>query len=457
MALRLRGKASGKRRLILGVVRSCGWPQSFRSWPLARSIRRRRWPLRQRRRRSTGDRRCSPSLSTSSVLTGQPRNRSRSSCTYRRTEVCIGTIGGRPRHKKGYFLFRAGVDGEYWFDVRTRDRSGQVRPQGPHAPKLIVIVDTVPPKVQLTAVRGEAGQITAAFRIEELYPKLDSLAIEYRLAPTAAWQTVPVGPKDVRSNNAEHTGEVTWYPQNASGTMEIRLRVNDLAGNPAESHTHRPVRRQRNAQSHATAVGEPSRQFRPERTRLVRRRRSRLRQRRPQLHLLRQRHRLARSCRQGGRIRGNRWARRRAERLGRRRTPVRPPLTRQSRPRRRTIPATARLPSVSIRRSRSNLLPTASRHRPRRPPHRRPRRTRSTGSPPAARAGLRRFRRPPATSARRRACNFAGSIRGFSNSPTTPAPWAARATSPSNCGERATAASHGRALARIPRARARCW
>jgi len=144
----------------------------------------------------------------------------------------------RAAPKDGHFLFRAGVDGEYWFDVRTLDRSGQVRPQGPHTPKLIVIVDTVPPKVQLTAVRGDAGQVTATFRIEELYPKLDSLAIEYRLSPTTPWQAVPVGPKDVRSRNAEHTGEVTWYPQNASGTMEIRLRVNDLAGNPAESHTH---------------------------------------------------------------------------------------------------------------------------------------------------------------------------------------------------------------------------
>ncbi len=143
----------------------------------------------------------------------------------------------KAKPQDGYFLFRAGADGEYWFDVRTVDRSGQVRPQGPNAPKLIVIVDTLPPKVQLAAVRGEAGQITATFHIGELYPKLDSLAIEYRLAPTAAWQSVPVGPKDVRSNNAEHSGEVTWYPQNASGTMEIRLHMTDMAGNLAETQT----------------------------------------------------------------------------------------------------------------------------------------------------------------------------------------------------------------------------
>jgi hypothetical protein len=101
---------------------------------------------------------------------------------------------------------------------------------------LIVIVDTAPPKVQLSAVRGEAGQITATFRIEEPNPKLDSLAIEYRLASTAAWQAISVGPKDVRSDKAVHRGEVTWYPQNAEGTMEICLRISDMAGNPAESH-----------------------------------------------------------------------------------------------------------------------------------------------------------------------------------------------------------------------------
>jgi hypothetical protein len=140
--------------------------------------------------------------------------------------------------QKGYFLFKAGTDGEYWFDVRTLDRSGQIRPQGPHLPKLIVIVDTVPPKVQLSAVRGDAGQVTAKFRVEEQYPELGSLVIDYRLAPTAAWQTVPFGPQNVRSNNSEHAGEVTWYPQNATGTMEIRLRINDMAGNPAESHAN---------------------------------------------------------------------------------------------------------------------------------------------------------------------------------------------------------------------------
>ena len=333
--------------------------------------------------------------------------------------------------QEGHFLFRAGVDGEYWFDVRTLDRSGQVRPQGPHTPKLIVIVDTVPPKVQLTAVRGDAGQITAAFRIEELYPKLDSLAIEYRLAPTAAWQAVPVGPKDVRSNNAEHTGEVTWYPQNASGTMEIRLRVSDMAGNPAESHTLACPLGRRQRQIPCDRRWGPSRQFRPERTRWARRRRSRL----PQLPA-------PASPAPATATASPAVAAKAADPW----QPLGPQTGRTPWPAENASPATA-----------ESAKPPASQNDPGNgsvairvnPPVTQQfvadqpagialgaRRTACPGEPvqrvhrqPPERAG-RRFRRPPATSARRRACRFAGSTRGSSNSPTTPAPWAAQANVP---------------------------
>jgi hypothetical protein len=138
--------------------------------------------------------------------------------------------------QKGYFLFRAGIDGEYWFDVRTVDRSGQVRPAGPHSPKLVVVVDTTPPKVEFAAQRGNDGRIIASFRIDEPYLKSDSLAIEYRFGPSQPWQGVAVAANDIRSSNNIHAGEVQWQPAVTSGTMEIRLRVSDLAGNSAEGH-----------------------------------------------------------------------------------------------------------------------------------------------------------------------------------------------------------------------------
>jgi hypothetical protein len=138
---------------------------------------------------------------------------------------------------KGYFLFRAGVDGEYWFDVRTVDRSGQIRPPGPHSAKLVVVVDTTPPNVQqLDVRRGENGRAIASFRIEEPYLKSDSLSIEYRSAPTAPWQAVPVSPNDLHHNASIHTGEVGWNPPSGTGSIEIRLRASDLAGNSGEGH-----------------------------------------------------------------------------------------------------------------------------------------------------------------------------------------------------------------------------
>ena len=179
----------------LGAVQSCGWPQSFRSWPLAAvdpaaplAASAAPAPIYWRQ-----------SLFSIPFHVERPDR-----VTQEPVQVQLHVSPDKGVHwdnwrqaapQQGYFLFRAGVDGEYWFDVRTLDRSGQIRPQGPHTPKLIVIVDTLPPKIQLTARRGDAGQITVAFHIEELYPKLDSLAIEYRLSPTAGWQTVPVGPK----------------------------------------------------------------------------------------------------------------------------------------------------------------------------------------------------------------------------------------------------------------------
>lgn len=135
-----------------------------------------------------------------------------------------------------HFLFRAGIDGEYWFHVRTLDRSGQVRPGGPAAPGLKVVVDTTPPKLQLEVRRGNAGQVTATFQIEDPYPKLDSLSIQYRIGPGGAWQAVALGRQDIRAAGPTHGGEVTWWPPAGNGLMEIRAEVADMAGNPAVSN-----------------------------------------------------------------------------------------------------------------------------------------------------------------------------------------------------------------------------
>lgn len=134
------------------------------------------------------------------------------------------------------FVFQAGGDGEYWFQIRTVDRLGQFRPEPSGRPALRVIVDTVPPKLELQARRGEAGQIIAQWKIDEPQPNLDSLTLQYRTTTDGPWQQVAVGREQHLASGTIHTGEVTWWPHAASGEMQIRAEVADKSGNPAVSH-----------------------------------------------------------------------------------------------------------------------------------------------------------------------------------------------------------------------------
>jgi hypothetical protein len=132
------------------------------------------------------------------------------------------------------FLFRAGLDGEYWFQVRTVDRSGTMRPEGTPLPGLKVIVDTTPPKLQLNARYDPSGQVIAGFRIDEPYLRPETVTIQYRTGSTAPWQRVALGLKDIHSAGATHTGEIAW-PMAGAGPVEVRLEAADRAGNPAVS------------------------------------------------------------------------------------------------------------------------------------------------------------------------------------------------------------------------------
>lgn len=143
---------------------------------------------------------------------------------------------GRVEPAKGNFLFRASGDGEYWFLIRTLDRSGQLRPQYNNNPGLVVVVDTTAPVVQLDAARGDAGQITAKWQITEANLNLDSFQIQYRTTSSQAWQTVAIDRQSVNTSGPTQSGEVTWWPRVGSGRVEIRAEVSDTAGNATVTH-----------------------------------------------------------------------------------------------------------------------------------------------------------------------------------------------------------------------------
>ncbi len=134
------------------------------------------------------------------------------------------------------FLFRAGGEGEYWFQVRTLDRSGRPSPPPSDGPGLRVVVDTTPPRLQLEAVHGEAGQITARWQVDDANPDAGSLVLQYRTSEAPDWQVVAVDHHAQQISAGSVAGRVTWWPQTQSGLIQVRAEVADRAGNPAVSH-----------------------------------------------------------------------------------------------------------------------------------------------------------------------------------------------------------------------------
>jgi hypothetical protein len=132
--------------------------------------------------------------------------------------------------------FRTAADGEYWFAVRTVDRAGKFHPENVPGPGLRVIVDTAPPRMQLKAQCGQAGQINVQWQVNEPNPKPDSLSIQYRSFSSELWQTVAVSQKNSALSENAQTGEVAWWPQSASGEIQIRAEITDTAGNKSVSH-----------------------------------------------------------------------------------------------------------------------------------------------------------------------------------------------------------------------------
>ena len=135
-----------------------------------------------------------------------------------------------------HFLFRAPSDGEYWFAVRTRDRAGSFRPPLVSTPGLCVVVDTKAPSLSVEAQRGQAGQITAKWKIDEANIKADTLKLQYRTGDSQRWEDVALDPSQLQSEPGTSTGESTWWAPAGQGRVEIRAEVADAAGNRNVSH-----------------------------------------------------------------------------------------------------------------------------------------------------------------------------------------------------------------------------
>lgn len=141
-------------------------------------------------------------------------------------------VASRVKPDKGSFVYRAPHDGEYWYAIRTVDARGAVKPEGQLAAQLKVWVDTVAPRLDIIASRGEAGEIVVRWQAVDPHLKPSSFKLEYQSSPGAPWERVAV---DSRPNAMRHTtsGEATWWPKAGSGNVTVRAEITDQAGNPA--------------------------------------------------------------------------------------------------------------------------------------------------------------------------------------------------------------------------------
>jgi hypothetical protein len=141
-------------------------------------------------------------------------------------------VADRVKPDKGNFVYRAPHDGEYWYAIRTVDAQGVVRPEGHLQPQLKVLVDTVAPRLDLTATRGAAGEIVVRWQAVDPHLKPASFKLEYQPEPGGPWERVAVEspPSAMRHTTS---GEATWWPKFPGGAVTVRGEIADSSGNPA--------------------------------------------------------------------------------------------------------------------------------------------------------------------------------------------------------------------------------
>ena len=130
--------------------------------------------------------------------------------------------------------FDAPRDGDYWFSIRTVDAQGVIRPEGRVDPQLKVTVDTIAPRLELTAVRGAAGEIVARWQAVDPNLKMGSFKLEYQANSSELWERVAVESPPAAMRHT-FSGETTWWPRASSGRLLVRAEVTDQSGNPAVS------------------------------------------------------------------------------------------------------------------------------------------------------------------------------------------------------------------------------
>jgi hypothetical protein len=135
-------------------------------------------------------------------------------------------MAARATPDKEAFPFIAPGDGTYWFSVAIIDHKGQQEPRDPMQAAVgqRIVIDTVKPEVRSLLGIWQGNEIEVRWDVREEHPDLGSLKLEYRTADMGAgvWGLVPL--------NASLNGQTRFHPE-GTGTVSLRLQMQDLAGN----------------------------------------------------------------------------------------------------------------------------------------------------------------------------------------------------------------------------------
>jgi len=128
------------------------------------------------------------------------------------------------------FRYHAKEDGPYWFIVQEEDTNGQPNPRDPARvrPSQCLIVDTVKPKIEVTAEHLSNGDIRAHWNISEQNPDESSLRLEYHTNTMRPDQWTPL-PSPTKLQD-----EKQFNPGNGVREVIVRVRMQDRASNPGQ-------------------------------------------------------------------------------------------------------------------------------------------------------------------------------------------------------------------------------
>lgn len=133
------------------------------------------------------------------------------------------------------FPFRAPHDGEFWFQVRTIDAQGRVIPEGQQPPGLKVVVDTVSPSIDLTAVEDKPGEVALQWRCTDPWLETNTQKIESQTLASTPWTPVAVNEADVDRAPQSQNGRARFQVPPGANEVTVRLEISDRAGNRATS------------------------------------------------------------------------------------------------------------------------------------------------------------------------------------------------------------------------------